>query len=95
MIWDRHAIRAAVYRRGLTLVGIARAAGLESSSCSVALCRRHRAGEAALAEALGVEPSTLWPDRYPDSGVSQIQRSRKARRRASPNGAALLTRRAS
>ncbi|ACE99201.1 putative transcriptional regulator, Nlp [Rhodopseudomonas palustris TIE-1] len=65
--WDRHAIKAAVHRKGLTLVGIARKAGLEESACKVALRRRNWRGEAAIAEALGLHPSALWPDRYRSS----------------------------
>ena len=62
--WDKHAIKAEVHRRGATLVGIARAAGLELSACKVALHRRHVAGERAIAGFLGLPPAELWPDRY-------------------------------
>lgn len=83
-MWDRHAIKAEVHRRGLTLVGIARAAGLEPSACKVALMRRNWRGEAAIAAALGVEPSVLWPERYGTQPLSPTQRSRRGRRSASP-----------
>ncbi|MBK5962160.1 hypothetical protein CCR97_28800 [Rhodoplanes elegans] len=66
--WDRHAIKAELHRRGLTLVGIARAAGLEPSATRVALRRRNTNGEQAIATALGVEPSVLWPERYSELG---------------------------
>ncbi|MCX5512239.1 transcriptional regulator [Kaistia algarum] len=62
--WDRHAIKAEVHRRGGTLVEIARENGLEPSSTKVALRRRHRAGEKAIAAFLGVDPADLWPERY-------------------------------
>lgn len=75
--WDRHAIKAAVYRRGLTLDGLARRSGLEPSACRVALLRRHSAGEAAIAAALGVDPAVLWPERYAsDRPISRMHRSR-------------------
>lgn len=63
-IWDRHAIKAEVHRRGASLLAIARKAGLEPSSTRVALVRRHTAGEQAIADFLGVNPAELWPERY-------------------------------
>lgn len=83
-LFDRHAIKAEVHRRGFTLVGLARAAGLEPSACKVALRRRNVRGEQAIAAALGVEPSVLWPERYRDRPVSPRKRSRNRGRSASP-----------
>ncbi|MBK5957435.1 Nlp family transcriptional regulator [Rhodoplanes elegans] len=74
--WDRHAIKAEVHRRGLTLIGISLAAGLEPSACGVALRRRNVRGERAIAAALGVEPSVLWPERYRGGPVSPRKRTR-------------------
>ncbi|MDC7787326.1 helix-turn-helix domain-containing protein [Rhodoplanes sp. TEM] len=74
--WDRHAIKAEVHRRGMTLLGIARGAGLEPSACKVALRRRNYGGERAIAAALGIEPSVLWPERYDARPVSPQQRTR-------------------
>ncbi|MBK5958763.1 Nlp family transcriptional regulator [Rhodoplanes elegans] len=71
--WDRHAIKAEVHRRGLTLIGIARAAGLEDSACKVALHRRNFRGERAIAAALGKQLSDLWPERYPSEPISHNQ----------------------
>lgn len=62
--WDQHEIKAEVHRKGSTLVGIARSAGLEPTSTRTALRRRNRRGEAAIAAFLGVAPAVLWPDRY-------------------------------
>jgi len=81
-LWDRYAIVAEIHRRGLTLVGLAQAAGLEPSACKVAVLRRNYAGERAIADALGIEPAVLWPDRYPVS-TSHHQRTRNRRVRAS------------
>ena len=89
--WDRHAIKAEVHRRGLTLIGIAREAGLEPSACGVALRRRNVLGERAIAAALGVEPSVLWPERYAGGPVSPRQRSRVPVSPSSQNGACLST----
>ncbi|MDQ2084556.1 helix-turn-helix domain-containing protein [Xanthobacteraceae bacterium Astr-EGSB] len=89
--WDRHAIKAEVHRRGLTLLGIAQAAGLEPSACKVALRRRNYRGEAAIAAALGIDPSVLWPDRYRRPVSSGRNPSRIQPRTASPNAASPLT----
>lgn len=89
--WDRHAIKAEVHRRGMTLIGIARAAGLEPSACKVALRRRNFGGEAAIAAALGVDPSVLWPGRYSRSVSSTRKPTRLQSTSASPIAAALLT----
>lgn len=92
--WDRHAIKAEVHRRGLTLVGIARANDLEPSACKVALRRRNYAGERALAEALEMDPAALWPERYRNvTGTSRLQPTRKQGCAASQKGRHLLTRR--
>lgn len=62
--WDKHAIKAEIHRRGETLVGLARKAGLELSACKVALHRRNTAGEAAIAAFLDIDPCVLWPERF-------------------------------
>ena len=89
--WDRHAIKAEAHRRGLTLIGIARAARIEPSACGVALRRRNVRGEQALAAALEVEPSVLWPERYRDRTASTRNRSRERDRTASPIRTRFLT----
>ena len=93
-LWDRHTIKAALGQRGLTLVGVARAAGLEPSSCKVALRRRHKPGEAAIAAALGVNPAVLWPTRYNAQPLSHAQISRLGRGCASPKRGNSQTQRA-
>lgn len=85
--WDRHAIKAELHRRGLTLSNLAVAAGLEPSACRVALLRRHRAGEAAIATALGRHAAELWPDRYPGHSM-QSHHTGGRRSDASRNAAA-------
>ena len=88
---DHHAIKAEIHRRGLTLAGIARAARLEPSACRIALRRRSYAGERAIAEALGVEPSVLWPDRYA-AGTSRRQANQNRSRRTSQKVAPVMRR---
>lgn len=64
-IWDKHAIKAEIHRRGKTLAAVAEEAGLEVSACSVALKKRWKRGEKAIADFLRVPAHVLWPDRYP------------------------------
>ncbi|WP_020185909.1 helix-turn-helix domain-containing protein [Methylopila sp. 73B] len=82
--WDKHAIKAAVHRRGETLKSLSEKDGLEPSSCKVALHRRNRAGEMAISRFLGVAPSELWPTRYPSTQDSQNRSSAEAQAPASP-----------
>ena len=81
--WDRWAIKAAIHRRGETLTGLARQAGIDPSACRVALLRRHEAGELAIAQFLGVHPWLLWPSRY-----AQPEAIRPPGRAASPKARA-------
>lgn len=80
VVWDRHAIRAEVHRRGTTLRAIALAANLHYTACSSALIRRHLAGEKALADFLGLAPEVVWPERYakPSPWAKRILESRGA-----------------
>lgn len=66
--YDRHAIKAAIHRKGMTLTRLAVEAGLDPAACRMALARRNFAGEKAIATFLGVELYKLWPDRYLPSG---------------------------
>lgn len=88
---DQHDIRAAIRRSGQTLTGLARAYGLEDSSCRVALLRRHRAGEQAIADHLGKSPADLWPDRYPSSSQGEPTPTKAGS--ASPKAAAATDKR--
>ena len=88
---DRHAIIAEIHRSGSSLRKLALAAGLEPSACRVALHRRHRAGEQAIAEFLGLSPATLWPDRYPS--LSQGEPTPTKAGSASPKAAAATDKR--
>ncbi len=63
--WDWHSVKAELHRRGMTLTRLATLNGLDPSACRVVASRTHRKAEAAIAAFLGVEPATLWPDRYP------------------------------
>jgi lambda repressor-like predicted transcriptional regulator len=63
-VWDRHAINAEVRRRGMSLTGIAKDAGLYASACRQGLLGSSRPGAQALANALGIPFRTLFPDSY-------------------------------
>lgn len=62
--WDRHAIRTAVHRHGLTMTGIALDADLYKSACSQALYGQSYSGALALSRTLNVPVEELFPDRY-------------------------------
>lgn len=62
--WHRADIVAAVKKRGTTLSAIARKAGLSPSTIRNALERPWPKGERLIAEAIGVQPSVIWPSRY-------------------------------
>ncbi len=86
-VWDRHAIMAEVRRRGSNLRKVALAAELSESTCRKALCEPQPAGEAAIADFLGVTVHELWPDRYPVLPASSADHTAKSTRETSLNGA--------
>ena len=62
--WDRHEILAEIRRRGMTLTGIARDAGLYASACRAGMIGASRPGAEAIAAALQVPFRDLFPDSY-------------------------------
>ena len=87
MRWDRHAILAAVRRKGETLRSISLRAGLHHNACACTLSgRRWPRAERALAEFLGVPVERLFPDRYratpgaDSSGKSQVRKVKNQQR---------------
>lgn len=64
--WHAADIIAAVRKKGTTVAGLSRAAGLGDSTLANALTRPWPKGEKILAEAIGVEPWVIWPSRYHD-----------------------------
>lgn len=61
-------IKERLYVRGLTFADIDRAYALPAGTARTALREPNAKGEAALADALAVEPHELWPERYDASG---------------------------
>ena len=51
-------------RKGTTLAGLSRNAGLNARTLNNALDRKYPKGERIIASAIGVEPSVIWPSRY-------------------------------
>lgn len=62
--WHSADIIAALKKRGLTLSGLSRQAGLSSSTLSNALVRPWTKGEMIIAQAIGMKPQEIWPSRY-------------------------------
>ncbi|NTB05065.1 helix-turn-helix domain-containing protein [Agrobacterium tumefaciens] len=62
--WDRHDILAEIRRRGMTLTGIARDAGLYASACRAGMIGASRPGAEAIASALNVPFREMFPDSY-------------------------------
>lgn len=59
-------IKEALHARGLSISSIARDQGVAKTTVSL-VCRgysRSRRLEQAIAQALGLEPAELWPNRY-------------------------------
>ncbi|TFF20507.1 hypothetical protein E3C22_16490 [Jiella endophytica] len=79
--WDRHSIKAEIHRRGMSLSGIARDAGLPESACRLALMGMNRKGADAIAAALGIPFDTLFP-------ADMFVRSRSSHAKPNPKGTA-------
>lgn len=76
--WHQADIIAALRKKGTTLAAVSRAAGLSSSTLANALSRPWPKGERIIADAIGVHPSMIWPNRYFDATTSQrIERKMK------------------
>ena len=82
--WDRFTIKAEIHRRGMTLTGIARDAGLAENACRKALFGIDRRGADAIAMALGIPFDTLFPTGFLQSRSSSRQDSAKTRTESQP-----------
>lgn len=76
--WDRYAIKAEVERRGFTLTGIAKSAGLYEAACRQGLIGSSRAGAQAIADALGIPFRELFPTLYRRGRHNEAQNNRAA-----------------
>lgn len=64
--WDPFDVKAEVQRRGLTMTGIAKNAGLYEGACRQGLIGNSRAGAQAIADALAIPFRELFPTLYPN-----------------------------
>lgn len=72
--WHPADIKAALHKRGITLMSLAAAHGLTSSSTlSAALVRSYPANEQRIADALELHPMVIWPTRYNADGTRKLQ----------------------
>ena len=62
--WHRIDIVAALHKRGVTMRGLSENAGLKPDTLKNALHRSYPKGERIIADALGMEPATIWPSRH-------------------------------
>ena len=62
--WHRIDIVAALHKRGVTMRGLSENAGLKPDTLKNALHRSYPKGERIIADALDMEPATIWPSRY-------------------------------
>ena len=61
-------IIALLRKRGSTLAALSRQSGLSSSMLANTLTKPWPKGEYLIADALGIEPSYIWPSRYYNEG---------------------------
>lgn len=67
--WHPEDIKAAIRKRGITLAGIAKAVGMRRNALGLALVLPRERAEAAIAAALDLHPSAIWPSRYHADGT--------------------------
>lgn len=84
--WHIEDIKAAV-RKKTSFKELSQSLGLKDGACAQALRRQWPRCERAIADAIGVEPKELWPDRYNADGTPRgslrEQAAREEARRAS------------
>lgn len=67
--WHRADIVAALHKAGWSLRKLATHHGYSApTTLSAALDRRWPKGQRLIADAIGVEPATIWPSWYPRKG---------------------------
>ena len=82
--WDRPAIVAEVHRRGMTLTGIAKDAGLYANACRQGIIGNSRPGAQAIADALHIPFEELFPASYTRGRHHKSQTIRNESRDTSP-----------
>lgn len=72
-------IIAQLKKRNSSLAALSRESGLSSSTLANALSRPWPKGEFLIANALGMEPSEIWPSRYFDHEGNLLDRKKLIR----------------
>ncbi|RKQ40056.1 helix-turn-helix transcriptional regulator [Enterobacter sp. R1(2018)] len=72
-------IIAQLKKRNSSLAALSRESGLSSSTLANALSRPWPKGEFLIANALGIDPSEIWPSRYFDREGNLLDRKRLIR----------------
>lgn len=70
--WHNADIIASLRKKGTSLAGLSREAGLSSSTLANAMFRPWPKGEWLIAEALSVHPAEIWPSRYYDAATKTL-----------------------
>ncbi|WP_338558689.1 helix-turn-helix transcriptional regulator [Erwinia sp. E_sp_B04_7] len=70
--WHNADIIAGLRKRGTSLAGLSRKAGLSSSTLANAMFRPWPKGEWLIAEALNIHPAEIWPSRYYDATTKTL-----------------------
>lgn len=76
-VWDRHAIKAAVERKGATLTQLAKLHGVSAQTVRNALDTPSKQGEMILSEFLEVPLNELFPARWTEDNQRIYPRYRK------------------
>ncbi|EOZ4638883.1 helix-turn-helix domain-containing protein [Enterobacter cloacae] len=63
--WHRIDIVAALHKRGVSIRQLSIQAGLKPDTLKNALARPYPKGERIIADAIGMDPDSIWPSRYP------------------------------
>jgi len=74
-------IKEALFIRGISLAEIDRTYSLPAGTARTTLREPNARGEAAISDALAVEPRDLWPERYEPSGHRKEPQPRENYRR--------------
>ena len=62
--WHRADVVAALHKHGWSIASLAREHGLSPSTVRSALDKPYPKSERLIADALGIEPEIIWPERF-------------------------------
>lgn len=73
--WHRADVIAALHKRGWSIAALARAHKLGESTVRSALDKPYPKSERLIAEAIGVAPEAIWPERFAERNFTPTLRS--------------------